>query len=145
MGREPEIVDLAGRQDEPAVLRVLELSHGSQDALDEARDHYRSGEWMLIGLQEGLDVFACAGAEWFDPDTIGVRSIAVAPGARRQGQGRRLLDALTERFGTQRIVAETDDDAVGFYRACGFAIEQAAPKHGQKRYWCVRATTKNES
>jgi Ser/Thr protein kinase RdoA (MazF antagonist)/GNAT superfamily N-acetyltransferase len=131
------LIDLNGRQDEPAVLAVLELSHGSREALDEARAHYESGEWTFIGLRDANSVVACAGAEWFDSETIGIRSIAVAPEWRGQGLGRMLLGALTERFGTHRIVAETDDDAVDFYRRCGFTVEDAAPKFGRPRYWCT--------
>src|SRR5437762_12764494 len=47
------LIDLRGRQDEPAVRRVLEQSHGSTEALEEACAHYRSGEWTFIGWQEG--------------------------------------------------------------------------------------------
>jgi ribosomal protein S18 acetylase RimI-like enzyme len=122
--REPEIVDLAGRQDQPAVLRVLELSHGSRKALEEARSHDRSGDWLFIG--------------WFGADTIGIRSIAVAPFWRHRGLGRGLLNALAERLRAERIVVETDDDAVGFYRRCGFTVEGVPPKFGRPRYWCVR-------
>ena len=132
------IVDLSGRQDEPAVRRVLELSHGSTEALEEACAHYRSGEWAFIGWQEGQEILACAGAETLGDDTIGVRSIAVAPACRGRGLGRTLLDALAERAGVKRVVAETDDDAVGFYRRCGFAVEDAPPKFGRARHWCVR-------
>ncbi len=135
-----ELVDLGADANDPRVLAVLALSHGSREALDEARAHYRSGEWVFLGIRHGDDVIACAGAEWFDPETVGVRSIAVAPGWRKQGLGRRLLDALTDRFGTTRIVAETDDDAVGFYRRCGFTVEVAPPKFGRHRYWCTRGS-----
>jgi ribosomal protein S18 acetylase RimI-like enzyme len=133
-----DLVDLKGKQDEPAVLRVLTLSHGSADALDEARSHYGSGEWMFIGLQEEDQLIACAGAERLDSQTIGIRSIAVDPSSRHRGLGRALLDALAEGFDARRVVAETDDDAVGFYRRCGFVIEDAAPRLGRARYWCVR-------
>jgi len=69
--------------------------------------------------------------------TIGIRSIAVAPAWRHRGLGRTLLDSLAGRAGASMVVAETDDDAVGFYRRCGFAIEDAPPKFGRPRYWCV--------
>ena len=58
-----ELIDLGGRQDEPAVRRVLGQSHGSTEALEEACAHYRSGEWTFIGWQEGEEILACAGAE----------------------------------------------------------------------------------
>jgi GNAT superfamily N-acetyltransferase len=73
---------------------LLEPSHGSEAALEEACAHYRSGEWTLIAWQEGDEVLACAGAERLDSETIGIRSIAVAPAWRNRGLGRTLLDAL---------------------------------------------------
>jgi ribosomal protein S18 acetylase RimI-like enzyme len=132
------LVDLSGRQDEPAIRRVLEQSHGSTEALEEACGHYRSGEWAFIGLQERGAILACAGAEKLRDGTIGIRSIAVAAASRNRGLGRTLIDALAERACAKRVVAETDDDAVGFYRRCGFAVENAPPKFGRARYWCTR-------
>jgi N-acetylglutamate synthase-like GNAT family acetyltransferase len=132
------LVDLSGRQDEPAIRRVLAQSHGSIEALEEACAHYRSGEWTFIGWQDAEEILACAGAEKLSTRTIGIRSIAVVPEWRNRGLGRTLIDALAERTGAERVVAETDDDAVGFYRRCGFAVEDAPPKFGRARYWCVR-------
>src|SRR5262245_18089906 len=80
-----KLVDLNGRQDERAVRGVLEQSHGSAEALDEACAHYRSGDWTFIGWQEGDEVLACAGAERLGGDTIGITSIAVEPTWRRGG------------------------------------------------------------
>ena len=85
----------------------------------------------------GEEILACAGAEQLTGGTIGIRSIAVAPAWRHRGLGRTLLDSLAGRAGASMVVAETDDDAVGFYRRCGFAIEDAPPKFGRPRYWCV--------
>jgi len=86
----------------------------------------------------GDEVLACAGAERLGSDTIGIRSIAVAPLWRHRGLGRTLLDALAECLGAKRIVAETDDDGVGFYGRCGFTVEDAPERFGRARYWCVR-------
>jgi ribosomal protein S18 acetylase RimI-like enzyme len=132
------LVDLNGRRDEPDVLGVLEQSHGSAAALEEARAHYRSGEWLLLGWQDGYEVLAGAGAEKYDADTIGIRSIAVVPSRRNKGLAHPLVDALSERMDAERVVAETDDDAIGFYRRCGFSVQDAPPKFGRRRYWCVR-------
>jgi N-acetylglutamate synthase-like GNAT family acetyltransferase len=132
------LIDLSGREVEPAIRRVLEQSHGSTEALEEACAHYRSGEWTFIGWQEGDEILACAGAEKLSSGTIGIRSIAVVPAWRDRGLGRTLIDALAERARAKQVVAETDDDAVGFYRRCGFAVEDATPKLGRARYRCVR-------
>jgi ribosomal protein S18 acetylase RimI-like enzyme len=132
------LVDLNGRQDEPSVLTVLRQSHGSEAALNEVRAHYQAGDWPFIGWQEGDALLACAGAERLGRGTIGIRSIAVAGNCRNRGLARSLIDALAERMGADEVVAETDDDAVGFYRRCGFVVEEAQPKFGRARYWCVR-------
>jgi hypothetical protein len=52
-----------------------------------------------------------------------------------------LIDALAERMGAEQVVAETDDDAVGFYGRCGFTVKDAPPKFGRPRYWCVRKSS----
>jgi N-acetylglutamate synthase-like GNAT family acetyltransferase len=132
------LVDLTGRQDEPAIRAVLDHSHGTTAAFEEACAHYRSGEWAFIGWEEAGQIVACAGAERLDSDTIGIRSIAVVPLWRSHGLGRALLAALVERAGAKKVVAETDDDAVGFYRRCGFSVADAPAKFGRSRYWCVR-------
>ena len=65
--------------------------------------------------------------------------IAVAPDLRGDGIGRALVDALAGVSG--QVVAETDDDAVGFYRALDFDIGPAPsdPRWpGRRRYRCVR-------
>jgi len=134
-----EIVDLNGRQDEPAVLNVLKQSHGSAAGLEDARAHYGSGEWLFIGWQQGDEILAVAGAEQHLDATIGINSIAVTPEWRNRGLAGALIEALAERMGAARVVAETDDAGVGFYLRCGFTVEDKEPKFGHRRYWCVRA------
>ena len=73
------------------------------------------------------------------PDGVVLEYIAVAPGLRGDGIGRALVDALASVSG--QVVAETDDDAVGFYRALDFDIDPAPsdPRWpGRRRYRCVR-------
>ena len=73
------------------------------------------------------------------PDGVVLEYIAVAPELRGGGVGRVLVDALAG--GAEPVVAETDDDAVGFYRALDFDIDPAPsdPRWpGCRRYRCVR-------
>ncbi|CAA9537045.1 MAG: hypothetical protein AVDCRST_MAG49-419 [uncultured Thermomicrobiales bacterium] len=49
-------------------------------------------------------------------------AVAVAEGHRRRGHGRAALEDALRRSGNRPLVAETDDDGVGFYRACGFKL-----------------------
>jgi len=120
------------------VLRLLEHLHSRAERIEEARNHYRSGQWTFLGWEVKGLVVACAGSEPLDSGTIGIRSIAVAPTWRNRGIGRALIDALAKQAEAEHVVADTDDDAVGFYRSCGFSVEDAPPKFGRTRYWCTR-------
>jgi ribosomal protein S18 acetylase RimI-like enzyme len=51
-----------------------------------------------------------------------LKGLAVAPEYRRQGHGRHCLYDALLRSGRKPLVVETDDDAVEFYKHCGFKI-----------------------
>jgi GNAT superfamily N-acetyltransferase len=131
------LIPLRGREDEPSVRSLLADAHGTPDAVDRAVARYRSREWILVGWEEQDDVIACAGVERDGGDIV-VRSVAVLPARRRQGVGRELVNALVDVATARRLVAETDEDAVGFYRRCGFAVEEVEPKDGRARFRCSR-------
>ena len=66
--------------------------------------------------------------------------IAVPEKLRRRGIGRRLIQYAMESERLERINAQTDDDSVGFYRKCGFALEKIVvdyPDGSVVRYNCV--------
>lgn len=68
--------------------------------------------------------------------------IVVAPAWRRQGIGRRLLAWALENARVSVLRAETDDEAVGFYRRSGFAVTRAVkqyPDGAAVRYECALA------
>ena len=66
--------------------------------------------------------------------------IAVARECRRQGIGRWMLRQVTETCALQAVFAETDDDAVEFYRKNGFSVEKHIETYDGKpvaRYQCT--------
>jgi ribosomal protein S18 acetylase RimI-like enzyme len=85
-------------------------------------------------------VVAFAGFRDTDGRTI-LRYIAVAPHERGRGCGGALIDAIQERSVETELHAETDDDAVGFYRRLGFSVEplQSDPRWpDHRRFRCIR-------
>ena len=65
--------------------------------------------------------------------------IAVARECRRQGIGRWMLRQVTETCALRGLLAETDDDAVAFYRKNGFAVENRTEYYENQpvtRYQC---------
>jgi ribosomal protein S18 acetylase RimI-like enzyme len=69
-------------------------------------------------------------------DKVEIHLIAVDENTRSRGIGGAMITALQERY-CKNIEAETDDDAVEFYRKRGFeTIEFIHEKRG-KRYTCL--------
>ena len=66
--------------------------------------------------------------------------IAVSEKFRCRGIGRHLIQFVMESERLERINAQTDDDSVGFYRKCGFALKKIIvdyPDGSVVRYNCV--------
>lgn len=70
-------------------------------------------------------------------DKIVINHIACLPSMRHKKIATRLVDAIKASYSDRPLEAETDDDALGFYRARGFAIESLGEKYpGIVRYVC---------
>ncbi len=68
-----------------------------------------------------------------------ITHIAVQPDLRKKGIGRRLIDYVFKTFSLESLALETDQDAVDFYRACGFAAEEIESKwSGVHRFRCIK-------
>lgn len=69
-----------------------------------------------------------------NPPSFEVTHVAVPPEFRRRGYGRACLTAALYQAGMHPLVAETDDDALPFYKACGFRIVSRHLANGRFRY-----------
>ncbi len=75
-------------------------------------------------------------------DGLEILSIGVLPETRGHGVASALLDHTREVMHPRKLVAETDDDAVGFYRRYGFDIQSLGEKYpGVVRYRCTLSCT----
>lgn len=70
-----------------------------------------------------------------------ITDIATAPLHRSKGVGTFMIQWLFESFDIEQITAETDDDAVDFYRKRGFKTEKCREINGITRYNCVKERT----
>jgi ribosomal protein S18 acetylase RimI-like enzyme len=91
----------------------------------------------LWGLREGGQWVGVIGARIAQPGEI--THIAVDAAWARRGLGRTLwCELLTRHPDVTDWIAETDDDAVGFYMRLGFTIEPLPPRYpGVTRYRCT--------
>ena len=76
-------------------------------------------------------------------DAARLLGIAVARPLRRQGIGGFLLRSLALAYAPKPLLAETDDDAVSFYRRCGCAVTAFPETYDGRtvtRYRCLLKT-----
>ena len=65
-----------------------------------------------------------------------VLHIGTRPESTGNGHGRQLLFAVADHLHLSQLTAETDDDAVEFYRRCGFQVREVQPRGGRRRFRC---------
>jgi len=74
-----------------------------------------------------------------EPRKIEIIGIAVDMSARNLGVGSFMINKLVDNYDLLVISAETDDDAVNFYRKNGFSITEFSKTYGENtvtRYRC---------
>src|SRR5688500_13212696 len=131
-------VDLRDRLDAPEVRELVSHAVGfpTPTKLDEVMQPYEQGAHSLVGVEEEGRRIACLGDERLTAERAAIRHIAVAPKQRGHGIGRALLRWLQDAVGFTELEAETDADAVDFYRKCGFdAARYVDPRYPDAQRW----------
>lgn len=132
------LVDLRDELDTPDVFRLLTAAFGSEDAAIRAAKRYEAGDWTALGYEDAGVIVALIGLERVSQEAARIRGIAVDPGRQREGIGRALVCALRSRTPGLTLYAETDHDALRFYRACGFEATSLGEKYPEaERFECV--------
>lgn len=106
--------------------------------IERALADYRSGAGgQLFTWEVGGRVVCAAGVRTKTGSlSAELRHIGTDPAHRGQGYGRALLRAVAGVLDAQTLWAETDEDAAGFYRRCGFTVTETASAWG-RRLRCV--------
>ncbi len=132
------IVNMKMHLFEPDVLILLAPSvyHPTPERLRRRAEKYAA--------DERIHLYVCKS----DRRNIGIAAFRVENGAaeildiavkcehRNNGIGSRFVNVILNQFPIDYIIAETDEEAVGFYEKCGFSVEPAEEVHGTKRYLC---------
>ena len=130
--------DIKQRITEPEVGKIISYASfdGSPEGIAKKAEKYLSSDSLnFYGWVEGGEVIGVCGFEIHD-DKVEIQLISVAEDRQRQGIGGAMVRELQEIYYLP-IEAETDDDAVDFYRKSGFITTVFQhPKKG-KRHACV--------
>jgi ribosomal protein S18 acetylase RimI-like enzyme len=143
--------DVTSRVDDPDVRRVLAVLAWSDEAghLERIAGQYRQGrarqllayeateDWPEVGVASGQAV-ACVGIEDLGNRAAEIHSLAVLPATQGRGLARALVLEACDRLGLHSIRAETDRDAVDFYRRLGFIVTSLGDRYpGTERFVCT--------
>ena len=125
---------------EPDILKLLAPSvyNPTEERLLNRAKKYQEDENFNIyaykedGRYKGIVIFKIIN------NSATILDIAVKSEHRGQGIGSKLIDFIFNSLNAQNITAETDDDAIGFYKKYGFVILKTEMKFDTKRYTCVK-------
>lgn len=112
----------------------------SQDSIRRwvARYQWDPG-YRLGGIRHGVRVIGLLGFYYRAPQCVEITHVAVQRRFRHQYLGTQMLSFLAVMHKTARLIAYTDDDAVGFYRRVGYQVESLGELYpGRTRYCCTR-------
>jgi ribosomal protein S18 acetylase RimI-like enzyme len=114
-------------------IKELMLMAGSEKSVQDFLDLYGDSDCHFIELYPVTNPNAIIAFRKED-STIEIVNIAADPDYRRQGLGSLLVKQMIAAHSPMKIIAETDDDAVGFYRKFGFNTVPFHSKWGITRY-----------
>ena len=134
------ICDIKRKITEPDMLKLLAPSvynPTEERLLNRAKKYQEDENTNIYAYKDnceykGIVIFKIAN------NSATILDIAVKPEYQGQGIGSILIDFIFNQFEVDNITAETDDDAIGFYKKYGFTVADTKVEFDTKRYTCVK-------
>jgi ribosomal protein S18 acetylase RimI-like enzyme len=134
------LINVKSRVQESQIQDLLSYSvFPDPDRLEQTITQYESDSNMWLFGYESEDVMVgIIGFRLSDNQEMTLTHLAVEPESRGVGFGRGMILEIIEEMNPTRIVAETDEEAVEFYRRNGFVINSLGEKYpGVERFRCT--------
>jgi len=131
-------INIKNKMDNPIVRKIIAYAafDGSSEGVAKTVQEYLlNPKLYFYAWVENDSILGICGYERHD-DRIEIHLIAVDENSRSRGVGGLMVTALQEAYG-KNIEAETDGDAVEFYRKRGFTTCEFIHETRGKRYTCV--------
>ena len=125
-----EVRDLVDQLEYPIEIRQAKTAQ----ILKEYQEH---PDQPIFGVKLNGELVGFIGLRLQPPDAAIIRHIVVRRDHRGKGIGRQMILQVCNTYLLSVIFAETDHDAVEFYRKVGFAVESLEEKYpGTQRFTC---------
>ena len=137
------LVDNSTKLEDCKSLVLLAMGPVTAQKLAQWQENYLIGHpyqlWSWMQNEQLLGIFGLKQ----DGETNYITHIAVSVKHRHQGIGSQMVRDMVKNFPARLWMAQTDDEALGFYQSLGFAtrILGHQPRGFRVRYWCVLANS----
>jgi ribosomal protein S18 acetylase RimI-like enzyme len=136
-------VDIKQQMDNPVVHRIISYAafDGSPEAVAKTVQKYQTNPRLhFYAWIKNDEILGICGYE-VHANKVEIHLISVDEHARAKGVGGSMIISLQNKY-DMTLEAETDDDAVIFYRKCGFETTEFMHKKRGKRHTCLLHTVK---
>ncbi|MEK5530257.1 GNAT family N-acetyltransferase [Viridibacillus sp. FSL H7-0596] len=123
---------------QPNVRELLSFATSEKNVEKEYELYMQSPVRELYGYDLESEFAGCIGIEFLSPKCCEIKHIAVSPNHRGIGIGSKMISFILEKYSLSFMFAETDKDAVNFYKNYGFKITSLGEKYpGVERFRCI--------
>ncbi|UJF31302.1 GNAT family N-acetyltransferase [Paenibacillus hexagrammi] len=136
---EATLIDIKSKLQEAEIQELLGCSvFPDPDRIDEVVQEYQTDSGLsLYGYVSEDYLVGLIGFRMDEQRTLTITHIAVKPDSRGAGFGRGIILETIELLKPSLLLAETDEEAVDFYRSIGFVIISLGEKvSGMERFLC---------
>ena len=127
---------------QPEVKTLLSYATSEKKVDREYPLYIENPERVLYGYTIEQDLVGCIGIVKGEANRCEIKHIAVSPAFRGKGIGREMIRYVEEHHAFSSIYAETDQEAVLFYKNIGFHITSLGEKYpGVERFGCLLTFT----
>jgi ribosomal protein S18 acetylase RimI-like enzyme len=137
------LVEVRPRLTDPLIQELLASAmFPDPDRIRNAIDEYINDEQLKVfGYEIDSRVIGVIGYRLYPDNSLEILHTAISPDERGLGYGRGIILEAIEKEKPKVVFAETDEDAVEFYRNIGFSIESLGEKYpGVERFKCTFLT-----
>lgn len=121
-----------------SIKNLLSYAMSNNGIIQEYDKYICSTNRKLYGIFSENICIGCIGIEFLSLNNCEIKHIAVSPSQRGRKVASEMVDFVCQQHSLDIISAETDKDAVGFYKKYGFTITSLGEKYpGVERFQCI--------
>ena len=121
-----------------SIIRDLFQNILNIENIKDVEEYYSITENELYSVSNNERIVGLVGLISTEQEVV-IKHIAIQSHIQNKGLGTEIINKIHQLFPKQKLVAETDNDAVGFYTKLGFKINSLGEKcPGIIRYKCIK-------